>query len=86
MGLGTTIAAPPSTRGTSRAFQRALEHLSTTSGGFKTFTLKISRFLWFYGFMVLSRPKRGVFTSADPNRIKFGQPPVPGPSSIMKHV
>ena len=42
MGLGTTIAAPPIRRGTSRPFQRALENISTTSGGFKTFTLKIS--------------------------------------------
>ena len=49
MGLGTTIAAPPIRRGTSRPFQRALENLSTTSGGFKTFTLKISM-VYGYGY------------------------------------
>eukprot|EP00116_Pleurobrachia_bachei_P001855 sb/3462117/ len=42
MGLGTPIATPPIRRGTSRPFQRAIENQSTTSGGFKTFTLKIS--------------------------------------------
>ena len=53
MGLGTVIAAPPIRRGTSRPFQRALENLSTTSGGFKTFTLKISMVMvmvYGYGF------------------------------------
>ena len=31
------------------AFQRSLEHLSTTLGGFKTFILKISMVYGFYG-------------------------------------
>ena len=64
MGLGTVIAAPPIRRGTSRPFQRALENLSTTSGGFKTFTLKIS-WLWFmvYG---LGRPKPRSFYVSRP--------------------
>ena len=62
MGLGTVIAAPPIRRGTSRPFQRALENLSTTSGGFKTFTLKISMVM-VYGLL---DQNRGVFTFADP--------------------
>ena len=66
MGLGTVIAAPPIRRGTSRPFQRALENLSTTSGGFKTFTLKISMVMVYgYGYGLLDQ-NRGVFTSADP--------------------
>ena len=67
MGLGTVIAAPPIRRGTSRPFQRALGDLSTTSGGFKTFTLKISMVmvmvmvygLWFFFHLVLRALRLG---------------------------
>ena len=85
MGLGTPIATPPIRRGTSRPFQRAIENLSTTSWGFKTFTLKISMVMVYgygYGYLdqnaeFLRQPTR--------NRNKFGHPFVSGPPNMSKY-
>ena len=85
MGLGTPIATPPIRRWTSRPFQRAIENLSTTSGGFKTFTLKISMV---YGFMVMVYLDQNAEFLRQPtrNRIKFGHPLVSGPQNMSKYV